>query len=168
MKAAHEKALSVLAGLRIRAIGRAADLLWVQFGEWRTVPCRSGGTKQVGQWALHVQTSWRFAQAGRILLGLLDLYATDDAEATAFDWNKDGQSRFDRIASGLNERFRNEEVVVEEVMCDAVGSVTLRLGGGLVFAIFPNGSSDYPEREFWRLFAPSTDGPHYVVETSSL
>ncbi len=166
MKAAHEKALAALAGLRIREIGRAADLLWVQFGEWRTVPCRKGGTRQVGQWALHVQTSWRFTQGESIVLGVHDLYAYDDEEATSFDWEKCGESRFDRIASGLNARFGDEEMVVESVACDAVGSLTLRLGGGLEFAVFPNSSSDYPEREFWRLFAPATDGPHYVVETA--
>jgi hypothetical protein len=90
---------------------RAADLLWLQFGEWREVPSRKGGTRRVGEWGLHVQTPWRFTRGSRIIVGNRDLYyyaeSSDDfAEGhREFDWDKDGESRFDRHAAVLNGEF---------------------------------------------------------------
>lgn len=160
----HEEVLSVLCGLRIRKIGRAADLLWMDFGDRREVPSRRGGTRQVGEWALHVQTSWRFTERDRILLGVLDLYAYA-ADGSDFDWDRDGESRFDRIAATLNQSFQDDEIRVRHLACDGVGSITLHFDSDLHFAVFPNFSSDYPDREYWRFFQPATDQPHHVVGT---
>ncbi len=162
----HQEALSVLSGLRVREIGRAADMLWMHFGDWREVPSRRGGTRQVGEWALHVQTSWRFSRRDRILLGVLDLYAYAE-DGSEFDWDRDGESRFDRIAASLNQLFRDEDIRVKELACDEVGSITLHLDSDLYFAVFPNFSSDYPDREYWRLFQPATDHPDHVVSTEA-
>lgn len=166
----HEEVLSVLKGLRLQKIGRAADMLWMQFGELREVPSRRGGTREIGDWALHIQTSWRFTRRDRIILGVLDFYAYPDADASAYDWDRGGESRFDRIASPLNQSLRAEEIRVRHLACDDVGSITLHLDTDLHFAVFPNFSSDYPDREYWRFFQPIKDRhdhPHYVVSTKT-
>ncbi len=162
----HQEVLSVLSGLRLRRIFRTLDAFYAYFGDMREVPSRRGGTKKVGEWVLDIQTSWRFTRRDRILLGVLDLYAYAE-DGTEYDWDSGGESRFDRIASSLNETFRDEDVRVRHVACDQVGSILLQLDTDLEFAVFPNFSSDYPDREYWRLFKPSTDYPHYVVSTKT-
>jgi hypothetical protein len=162
----HEDVLCVLNGLRLQKIGRAADMLWMHFGDLREAPSRRGGTRQVGEWSLHIQTSWRFTRRDRIIVGVLDLYASAD-DGSGYDWDRGGESRFDRIASSLNKSFQEDDIRVRQVFCDEVGSITLRLDTNLHFAVFPNFSSDYPNREYWRFFRPATDDPHHVVGTEA-
>lgn len=45
---AIRQALTPLVGLRLRRAGRAANMLWVQFGEMREVAAYRGGAKTVG------------------------------------------------------------------------------------------------------------------------
>jgi hypothetical protein len=167
----HETALQVLLDLPLRRIGRAADLLWLQFGEWREVPVRKGGTRSVGEWALHIQTSWIFARDSRIIVGTRDFYhytegSPEFAEyGSEYNWDKCGESRFDHHAAALNEEFESAAPCVNRIACDSVGAFTLALGDGLAFSVFPNCSSSAPDWEFWRLFRPHTEGPHYVVAT---
>jgi len=169
----HEKALQVLMNLPLRRIGRAADMLWLQFGEWREVPYRKGGTRPVGEWALHIQTPWNFVRESRILIGTRDLYYYADSSSEfaengpEFDWKKDGESRFDRYAVTLNKELESSPPVVKRIVCDQVGGFTLWLCDDLTFSVFPNCASSSPDFEFWRLFRPSTDHPHYVVATDS-
>ena len=167
MKPSHEEVISVLSGLRLRKIHRWADILVVNFGELREVPSRRGRTSEVGDWALHIQTSWRFTRANRILLGVLDFYAYAE-DGSDYDWDRAGESRFDRIAEGLNRSWRDADIRVRHVACDEVGSITLHLDTELHFAVFPNFSSDYPDREYWRLLQPATDHPQHIVCTDAL
>ena len=160
----HQAALSVLKGLRLLEIWRSLDMLVMHFGEWREVTSRRAGTRQVGDWALHIQTSWRFTRSARILVGVLDFYQYAD-EDLAYNWDKGGESRFDRLADGLNQTFKEGEITVREVACDEVGTISLSLDGGLRFDVFPNFSSDYPNREYWRLLQPGTEHPQYVLCT---
>ena len=158
----HQEVLSVLSGLRVRKIGRAADMLWMHFGDWREFRSGRGGTRQVGDWALHVQTSWRFTRRDRILLGVLDLFAYAE-DGSDFDWDRDGESRFDRLAAALNQSFRDDDIRVRRIACDEVGSITFYLDTELHFSVFPNFSSDYLDREYWRFFQPATEEPHHIV-----
>lgn len=160
----HQEVLSVLEGLRLQKIGRFADMLLMDFGTLRKVPSRRSGTREVGEWSLQIQTSWRFTRQDRIILGVLDLYAYA-ADGSDYDWDRGGQSRFDNIASSLNQLFREEDIRVRQVACDGVGSINLHLDSDLQFAVFPNFSSDHPDREYWRFFRPTIKNPHYVVRT---
>ena len=170
----HEQALQVILNLPLRRIGRAADLLWMQFGEWREVPSRRGGTRRVGEWSLHIQTPWNFVRDSRILVGTRDLYYYAETgpefveSSQEFDWKKGGESRFDRYATALNQEFETDAFPVTHITCDPVGSFTLHLGGHLTFSVFPNCASSSPDFEFWRLFRPATETPHYVVATDRL
>ena len=68
------KRLSVLAGLKVSGVGRAADMLTVQFGPLVSWISLRGTTKLVGTWALHIQCPWRIESAGAFLTGKSDLY----------------------------------------------------------------------------------------------
>lgn len=134
------------------------------FGQWREVPARRGGTRQAGQWARHVQAAWRFARKSEIFVGITNMhYYADDG--SNFDWGKDGESRFDRLAAQLNRDFEAEVEIVTDVKCDDVGGFTLFLKSGLTFDVFPCVAFNSPEFEFWRFFEPATEKDHYVVET---
>lgn len=135
------------------------------------MPSRRGGTRKVGEWALHIQTAWNFVRGSRIVVGTRDLYyyAESSAEFTEcgkeFDWDKDGESRFDRHAAALNKEFDATPPCVIRIVCDSVGAFTLWLEADLTFSVFPNCASTSPDFEFWRLFQPATENPHYVVAT---
>jgi hypothetical protein len=169
----HEHALQVLLGHPLRRIGRAADLLWLQFGDWREVSSHRGGTRLVGEWALHIQTPWSFVRDSRIIVGTRDLYYYAESSpefgesGREFDWDKDGESRFDRHTAALNQEFDLLPPIVSRISCDSVGAFTLSLGDSLNFSVFPNCASSSPDFEFWRLFQPATDQPHYVVATDA-
>src|SRR5208282_3266343 len=81
-----QQALAPLVGLPFRHIGRATNLLWLHFGELHEVPRSRGGTKVVGDWAVHVQCPWRLIQHGQILVGYHDFYHTPDGD-TPEDWD---------------------------------------------------------------------------------
>ena len=139
-------------------------MLWMSFGELREVPLKRGGTHQIGQWALHVQTAWRFVRESAIVLGITDVYHYAE-DGAAFDWDKDGESRFDCQAAELNEGFEDEAEIVTKVTCDDVGGFSLYLKSGLRFDVFPCVAFSSPDFEFWRFFEPATENDHYVVET---
>ena len=159
-----EQMLRVLGGLRLRCIGRAADLLWMHFGEFREVPARGGGTREVGEWALHIQTPWRFTRGPVITVGTRDFYYYADG-GEDYDWDKGGVSRFDRLASTLNCDFEAVSYNVTSIVCDRVGGFSLWFGPEVSFDVFPNVASTSPGFELWRMFQPATEEAHYVVET---
>jgi hypothetical protein len=164
MGKSHGDALQVLQGLPLRRIGRAADMLWLHFGEWRDAPSRHRGSRQVGEWALHLQTAWNFARNGRILVGTRDFYFYAEG-GDDFDFDKEGKSRFDDYAAELNQEFESEPPRVTRIACDSFGMLTLGLTADLTFSALPTAASASTDFEFWRLFQPATENPHYVVMT---
>ena len=138
MNDSHESALRVLQGLRLRCVGRACDLLWLHFGDYRTIVDRRGKTREVGDWALHAQCAWRFVRPDSIVLASTDLYYYAEGE-DSYDFHRGGESLFDRRANQLNRVLETGE-----------------------FRATSDGS---PFGEFWRLFRPSEEEPHYVVST---
>jgi hypothetical protein len=73
MKEQIRRALDSLIGTALWSSGRAADLEWFQFGERRTVTT-GGRTKEVGEYALHVQCGWRIRRGDQVVVGGRDLY----------------------------------------------------------------------------------------------
>ncbi len=145
-------------------------MLWLHFGEWREVPARKGGVRRVGEWTLHIQTPWNLVRDDRVIVGSRDLYyygegSAEFAEGSEFDWNKDGESRFDRQAAALNLEFESKSPLVTKIACDTVGMFSLTMGDEMILNVLPNCASSSPDFEFWRLFQAGTDAPHYVVAT---
>ena len=138
-------------------------MLVLHFGDWSEASGH-GVACGVCQWALHLQTAWNFARDGRILLGTRDFYFyAEDGED--FDFEKEGESRFDRYAAKLRQEFEAKPPVVTRIACDSVGMFTLWLGDDLTFSVLPTAASSSPGFEFWRLFLQATEAPHYVVAT---
>ena len=165
MKQDHETALKVLLGLRLQEIGRAADMLWMAFGELRTMTTRTGQQREVGEWALHLQTPWRFSVGSTLLVGAKDIY-TNWETGQFGEYLEIGDSRFDRLANILNQRLKNMAHCTRSIACDGLGGFRLAFDDDLSFDAFSDMSHDHPENELWRLFEPATEKHHFVVQTS--
>src|SRR5579859_5778257 len=63
MEHATTEALKRLLDLPLWAIGRAGSLEWFQFGSKRIVSTLRGGTKEVGEFALHLDCPWRLTDS---------------------------------------------------------------------------------------------------------
>lgn len=163
-------ALSVLRGLPLWTVRRAADLQNFQFGKRRTVasalPSRRGQVYEVGEYALHVQCAWRLRGPEGIVVASRDRYypaGNPDEVADDFDWDRPGANRCDaRIADFIATAC---PLAAEAVSADDVRGFTLRFSKGYALDVFPHDSLG---REHWRLLPPSSEAPHVVFEGGRL
>lgn len=165
-----ESVMCPLVGMPLWDAGRAADLLWLAFGQRRTTQDFRGKPKEVGEYALHVECAWRFVQGERVLAGNRDLYYPRgyrnqrDEFPKGFNWDVQGANRCDEM---LAELFAGgaKQFVVQQVEVGQAGALALLLEDGLTLQILPN---DSLEGEHWRLFRPGSDAPHCVFTGQGL
>lgn len=162
MKERIQAALTVLVGQPLWSSGRAADLEWFEFGGRRTVKDSRGEEREVGDYALHVQCTWRIRCGNQVVVASRDLYSppeeTDDRPED-FNWDVQGGNRRDRR---IAELFQNETRVfsVQKVEAGEVGAFTITLDQGYALDVFPD---DSQSGEHWRFFKPYRGEPHFVV-----
>lgn len=154
---------SILKGLDLVEIGRAADMLWMSIGEPFTITSRRNGQKRtVSQYALHVQCPWRLLRNGKIILGSSDIYEPyNRALASGSDWNWDvfsgEQSVFNETANKLNETLLPLTIV--NAAASNNGDLTITFNKETVFELIVPGSARH---EYWRFIDFKSDF-HYVV-----
>jgi hypothetical protein len=162
MREQIQKMLEPLIGMSLWSSGRAADLDWFSFGQRRTVTTANGQTKEIGEYALHVQCAWRITHGNDVVVGSSDLYhplgeRVDPIEN--FNWDVQGaNSRDERIA----ELFQNEtrHFLVRAVEVGNAGAFTITFDNEYALDIFPD---DSLREEYWRIFKPYAEQPHFVV-----
>lgn len=164
MKEQIEHTLKVLTGMPLWSIGRAGSLEWFHFGsQRRTVTSSSGGTKIVGEYALHVECAWRIIGPGGIVVASRDrLYPAGNdpyKDLMDFEWDKPDANRCDERVSMFLDKRMNAPLIVEAVQADLVGSLRLVLSDGYALEVFPD---DTVGGEYWRFFQPSMDTDHFV------
>jgi hypothetical protein len=165
-----ESVMAPLVGMPLWDAGRAADLLWLAFGQRRTIQDFRGESREVGEYALHVQCAWRFVQDEKILAGNRDLYYPRgykdqrDEFPKEFNWDVQGANRCDEM---LAELFAGaaKQFVVLRVNAGQAGELALLLEGDVTLQIFPN---DSLVGEHWRLFRPGSNAPHWVYTGNGL
>lgn len=137
LQAVVENKLAVLLKLPLWGVGRAGNVIWFQFGGHRAVPARKIEIKDVGDYALHTQCDWTLTSSayGAVIA---------DSESPRDDLDSIGRL-------GL---------VCEEVVANDRGGFVLRFASGHCLTVAPD---DDEADEFWRLFEPSRDRPHFVV-----
>ena len=168
ISAMHEqvqKALQVLIGKPLWSSGRAADLEWFQFGQRKIVKGARGDTKEVAEYALHVQCAWRIRHGDRVIVGSRDLYnPPHENDNPDFDWDVQGANRRDK---GIAELFQNEtrQFMVRDVEAGEAGAFTISFDDEYALDVFPD---DSLSAEHWRLFRPSAEEPHFVVTGEGL
>lgn len=125
-----------------------------------------GRTKEVGEYALHIQCAWRIRHGERVIVGSRDLYSppheSDDPDN--FDGDVQGANRRD---VGIAELFQNEtrQFMVRDVEVGEAGAFTISFDDGYALDVFPD---DSLSAEHWRLFKPSAEEPHFVVTGEGL
>jgi len=165
-----EDALAPLIGLPLWDSGRAADLAWFALGERRTVKDFRGNPKEVGEYALHVQCAWRITQDDKVLVGRSDLYypagysPEQDEIPDDFNWDVQGANRQDELIRDLFQGGGNQFRVLG-VEVGPAASFNIALERNLSLQVFPQDSSSH---EYWRLFRPYRDEPHFVVSSRGI
>jgi hypothetical protein len=158
-------AVDRLVGLSLWACGRAGDLQWFQFGGRRLVDAYGDGTKEVGEFALHVQCSWRLRRSRGVLVGSGDraFPATSTDGSDQEDLGLPGANRCDRLVDELFCGREDSPFVVEAATVDRDGTLRIGLAGEYVLEVFPDFAALDEEDEYWRLFRPAEDREHVVV-----
>ena len=160
MKQKIEKALSPLLGMPLWGASRAADMQVFQMGARHTVTSFRGKPCSVGDYALHLQCTWRIFGPSGIVTGSTDLYyppGDPDQKPPDFDWQQ-GNRRDERLANLL--AAESDGFSVEHVSADESGGFVLNLRGGYRLEAFP---ADSLPNEHWRLLKQGDLTSHFVV-----
>jgi hypothetical protein len=170
-----KKMLDALVGRSLWDSTRAADMEMFQFGA--RVPRLSfrGEPQIVGEFALHLSGSWRIVSGDRVFAGYRDLWSPrTGVPEEGFNWSKvhKKSSRRDE----LMEQFllHGEPAhVVEAAGMSPVGDLHLAFADGCICDAFADigfteMEGDEAPYECWRLFSPSTDTWHLVVEAGGV
>ena len=126
-----------------------------------------GQTKEVGEYSLHVQCSWRITRGDEVVVGNRDLYYPPqeaDEVPENFNWEAIGSNRRDKRIAAL---FQNEtrQYLVRFIEVGEAGSFRILLDNDYAIEVFPDDSlSD----EHWRIFRPHMEEPHFVVTGKGL
>ncbi|MEO8287728.1 MAG: hypothetical protein ABI670_14970 [Chloroflexota bacterium] len=161
-----ENLFQVLIGLPLQDAGHAGPVHWFSFGAPRAVQDYTGGTRQAGEYALHVQCEWRIVGPDGIVTGSDDRYFPGGAdpynEPPGFDYEVQGSTRLDERMLAFREVLNQNLLIVEQIWADHTGSVRLTLSGGCSLELFPSHTLKY---EYWRFFVPGADPdvPHFVI-----
>lgn len=135
----------------------------VQLWEARLELGHRGKRRVIADYALHLQCPWRICGPAGIVVGSQDLFypaGDPSVEPPDFDWDVPGSTRRDERMSEFLASRETAPLYVLAVSADEAGSISLDFVGGYSMDVFPVESL---EREYWRLFQPGKDGPHFVV-----
>jgi hypothetical protein len=150
--------LTDLIGKTMWTCRRAADMATFQFGRRIPVNDYFNRPTEIGEYALHVQCSWRIAQGDLVLVGSRDLlypahYSDNDQIPEHFDWDRQPNRR-DRLLSELFQDGRRGLAVIG-VDVGTGDAPRIRFGEGYSLQLFPDDSLGH---EHWRLLAAQVDG----------
>ncbi|MGW6936291.1 hypothetical protein ACWGE0_39960 [Lentzea sp. NPDC054927] len=159
---AARRSTAELIGERWLYIGRACDLVWLGFGPYREVTDHRGETREIGEYALHLQCPWRVTHGDRLVTRSSHIYVpgpdwTGDGD---FDWDVQGANRFDARAGQLTEFLAGGRIVVTSVEVTSLGDLTVSLSDGFRLEVRRDG---VVRDEDWRFFRPYRDDEHVVV-----
>ncbi|MGO4888030.1 hypothetical protein ACJ2A9_09755 [Anaerobacillus sp. MEB173] len=163
MKEVISSELGKLVGLKFQDAGRSSNLFWLGFGDIIQI-IRRGKTEVSAEYALHIQCSWRIIMKNKIIVASRDFYSPSsegDGEIEDFDWDLQGNNRFDeQIKTFIRDKGR---LKVEKIESDDVGGLKVFLSDGYKLEIFPDSSEDDERSEHWRFFNRKENSPHFVV-----
>ena len=122
---------------------------------------------QIGEFALHLQSSWRFTNETEILVGSLDLYEPVDEKADYnenFDWDKPNGNLRD---TKLTELIRRQNLTVISVATDSFGGFDILFDNDIQLSVFPAYSKVDQYSEYWRLITNKATGKSHFVVTGA-
>jgi hypothetical protein len=127
------EARAALAGLEARpftAIGRAATLVWVTFGEEMPWVNYRGEHTVRPELSLHMQCRWRLVRGAAVMVEEADLYVPGARAGTDFAGGGElGTSRFDDRVEAVAQAIAAEAPVVADVYIELVRTSFPLVGG---------------------------------------
>jgi hypothetical protein len=158
------EALQPLVGLSLTIARKAGSTRGFHCGAIR--PHSRGSC---GEYALHLQCSWRIDGPDGIVTGTEDLWQHVEPDVRPDDWSHEhGDSLQDARLGELLGSFdpvtrswinSDGRLTVSAIDASDRGDLTIDLAGGFTLRAFPAGSRD----EMWRLFQPGTEQAHFVA-----
>ena len=155
----------MLAEMRVKLLekpltrmGRAADMIWIVFGE--DIPGKDfrGEARTFSEYSLHIQCPFHLVHKRNLVVGSHDVYLPGEGvDADVFDWTTSERNSFyDEQALNLNTEVFPQ--TVKAIDMDEVGTLQIDVGIETYLRVFPNGGA---VEEYWRFFAHK--GPHWVM-----
>lgn len=142
--------LENLVGKSVSGLNLAASMLTVQFGNKVTNISSKGKKREVGELALHIQSSWRITNKNQIIVGIDDYYGIDEKDSLGL------------ITPVLNDIVKQNLKVISIELIEP-SSFILKLTNTITISAFSAAGIIGNETEAWRLFNPSKDTKHFVV-----
>ena len=151
------KALGQLHGLPLTSISSAGTMPMLFFGQLKVGPSPRGGTRETGDYHLHLQCPWRFVHNDSILFGSGDYFCESD------DSDESEEIPFDKIIEdGTTHWFdttsKNDQIV-HTTFVDDLGGFRIQFNSGSILETFPD---SFHEKENWRIFIPDNLKSHIV------
>lgn len=159
-------ALGELVGRPFTAIGRAATLVWVAFGD--EVPWVNHRREQASrpELAVHLQCRWRLVRGSAVVVEEGDLHVPGTRAGTDFAaGGAIGTARFDDRVEAVAGIIAAEAPVVCGVGIGEGFGLRLTLSSGMSLEAFPAGREGW---EDWRFLSSAGGGRHFVVENCSM
>ncbi len=157
--------LNLLKLISLHDVGRAANIVWFQFGDLSTKIVR-GKPRTVAAYALHLQCPWRIIYNRKIILGSADMYRPNShyqEDRSSFNWDEPGENALDEKLEAFI--FDKINWNVESIKVDDYGGFILYFSNGYQLETFPNETSD--DGELWRLLMRD-EQQHFVVSRNEV
>ena len=171
------KELSTLVSQPMRFIYRFLDMICLEFGETiekSSMHYENGETSAVneyaGEFALHVQTSFRLTTRSSIIFTSNDMFQPsnkasryDDGDLEKLDLGIKGNNRLDEM---LDEFFVDlNGFIVKNARVNALGDLYIQFENKLVFQAMTDVTESI---ECWRLFRHNYNSEHLVVGSTGI
>lgn len=158
----------MLVGQPLSIVRHAANMLGLHFGEVTRTQHQSWGL-----YAVHIQATWRLVRDSKILVGSSDRWNPVEDVSDWDAWYKSPHpSREDAFwesfiggVDSATNSFEGEtpSVTVVAVTENPIGDLVIGFSDGSNLEVYGCGT----DNEFWRLFEPRHDTPHYVAGTEA-
>ena len=141
-----------LKGAQLISFGRAAAMTWIRFKK-----CEK-------EYFLHIQCYFRVTDNTDVLVMNTEMFEPSDLvlnsgafDIDTFDWDKQGQNKYDEWADNLAPRLINN-LVVKDVQISVYGDLRVYLANNITIEVI----GDSMARECWRFFERGVD-QHIVM-----
>lgn len=142
--------MSIILGAKNVRIGRVFDLVWIAIK----------GTDG-RDYALHMQTFFRFCNQEEILITDTDKYlpASPEIDYDTFNWDVQGNNLLDKWCEEFNKNL-SDKIIIDSVEINNFGDLTVYFSNFITLTVYAGMASD---EECWRFFEWNGKEEHLVI-----
>lgn len=170
-RGANMDKLEELIGQKLSRIGRAVDLCWFQFGNYRLETDHNGKQREVADYALDIQSSFRLwnPKNPKFRIGWSDIFnpCGGGERPDDFVWDIQGGNFYDEKVKALQEDSEQMAgMIVKRIEVNELFDLKITFTNGFLLETFSECFCF--DVALWRLFEPFTEKPHLIVTGSGL